>query len=180
VKGRFPYVKLRRRPDGSIRPRFEPSPRERALGFTATNLRHFEGGWFTEGEVEAFAKARLQEIKLARQMGHRAHVGPSYRAEPRPRSHHQASGFVYFLRVGARIKVGYTASPGSRLSQFRTSTPAIDAFVMVPGDLSDEKRVHRRFNHSRLDGEWFTASRELEELAFLSAIAGRVALSGED
>jgi hypothetical protein len=70
-KNLFPYVKLRQRAGGEIRPRFEPSPRERALGFAAEDLKHDDGRWFTLDEVARFASARLAEIKAARLSGER-------------------------------------------------------------------------------------------------------------
>lgn len=67
----FPYVKLRQRADGTVRPRFEPGPRERAIGYKAEDLKHSDGGWFTGPEAAAWAQARLAEIKAARASGKR-------------------------------------------------------------------------------------------------------------
>lgn len=64
--GLFPYCKLRQRPDGSIRPRFEPGPRERALGFKAKDLKRDDGSWFSLDEVAAFARDTMQEIASVR------------------------------------------------------------------------------------------------------------------
>lgn len=60
----LPYVKWR---DG--RPRFEPSPRERELGFSAQDLKHPNGAWFTFEEAKAFADNTLPRIYAAREAG---------------------------------------------------------------------------------------------------------------
>ena len=49
------------------RPRFEPGPRERKLGFKAEDLRHgADGPWFTAEETRVWAEANLARIKAAR------------------------------------------------------------------------------------------------------------------
>jgi integrase len=49
------------------RPRFQPGPGVRALGFKGQDLRHGEAGpWFTLDEAKAFADARKAEIAAAR------------------------------------------------------------------------------------------------------------------
>jgi integrase len=67
----FPYIALRRKADGTIRPRFAPGPRERALGFVAEDLKHESGGWFSLDEVARFAGERKAAIVAARQSGKR-------------------------------------------------------------------------------------------------------------
>lgn len=62
----FPFIALRARPDGTIRPRFVPSARERALGFAGVDLKHPNGDWFTLDEVRDYARARHGEIVAAR------------------------------------------------------------------------------------------------------------------
>ncbi len=73
----FPYCKLRRRDDGTMRPRFAPGPRERALGFVGEDLRHDDGRWFTLDEVATFAAKRAAEIVAARQTGKRVKATPA-------------------------------------------------------------------------------------------------------
>jgi hypothetical protein len=62
---RIPYVKLRPHADGGYRPRFEPGPKQRALGFAATDLKHPDGRWFNLEEASIYALTRLAEIKAA-------------------------------------------------------------------------------------------------------------------
>jgi integrase len=69
IEVHIPYVVWR---DG--RPRFEPGPAMRALGFKGVDLRHgpqdargrLTGAWFTLDECKAFAERRLKEVDDAR------------------------------------------------------------------------------------------------------------------
>lgn len=55
------------------RPRFEPSPTLRALGFRGEDLRHDDGRWFSEGECLDWLREvlgpRLASVQAARQGG---------------------------------------------------------------------------------------------------------------
>lgn len=66
---RFPNISLRPQPDGSYRPRFQPSKSQRDLGYVGKDLKHPDGRWFTLDEVDAFAKAREAEILHTRASG---------------------------------------------------------------------------------------------------------------
>jgi hypothetical protein len=61
---KLPYVIWR-----GGRPRFQPSARERALGFANHDLRHPDKRWYTFEEAQAWADAKLAEIKAARASG---------------------------------------------------------------------------------------------------------------
>lgn len=63
---KLPYIVWR---DG--RPRFNPSARERALGFAGEDLRQPGGTWFTLEETRAWSATRLAEIVAARTSGKR-------------------------------------------------------------------------------------------------------------
>jgi integrase len=65
----FPYVALRRQADGSIRPRFVPGSRERAMGFKGQDLKHDDGQWYTLDEAHVFALAKRDEIRAQRKTG---------------------------------------------------------------------------------------------------------------
>jgi len=69
---KLPYVIWR---EG--RPRFAPSARERALGFTGADLRHADGRWYSLDEARAWATSKHAEIVTARAAGqHPAVVAP--------------------------------------------------------------------------------------------------------
>jgi len=74
--------------------------------------------------------------------------------EPRP-----TGKYVYFLRCGDAVKIGYTTNPSGRLESLKTGLPTpIDAFVLVAGTEADERALHREFHQLRVHGEWFRAN----------------------
>lgn len=79
LKG-FRYIAMRQQPDGSIRPRFQPGPRERALGFQNLDLRHDDGRWFSLDEVRAWSDARHAEILRVRASGRKLRMPAAVRA----------------------------------------------------------------------------------------------------
>jgi len=83
--------------------------------------------------------------------------------------------YVYFLRVGQKVKIGTSRTPISRVSSLATSIPdQIDQLVVVRGGRADEKRLHRRFKCHRTHGEWFAASVTLQHTIIRCAAAGVV------
>lgn len=70
-------------------------------------------------------------------------------------------GFVYYLRVGERIKVGYSADVKRRMRQY---PPTSQLLAVEPGDLALERSRHQQFAGSRADGrEWFHPTVDLLE-----------------
>lgn len=97
-RARHPYVAMRLQPDGAVRPRFQPGPRERALGFVNRDLRHGEGGpWFTHAEACAWAIANLGTI-AARRADVNAGTATRLIAPPRPRDKSVADLWEAFTR----------------------------------------------------------------------------------
>ena len=72
-------------------------------------------------------------------------------------------GVVYFIRLGSRIKIGYTTDVIRRMS----ALPHEEFLGMVPGTMRDEARCHAAFNHIRMAGEWFEDTPDLR--AFIAA-----------
>lgn len=73
-------------------------------------------------------------------------------------------GFVYFVQgeFGGGIKIGFSKTPESRLKQLQTSYPdTLKILVLVPGNNKDEKTYHKKFEHIKLNGEWFKPDKEL-------------------
>jgi hypothetical protein len=73
---------------------------------------------------------------------------------------------VYFIREtgdDGHIKIGTTAgSPHVRLRALQTANPRpLELLGAIPGDASVERKLHERFSHLRLAGEWFRSSQEL-------------------
>jgi len=52
----YPNVSLRARPDGSIRPRYNPGPLARRRGEQGRDLKHPDGAWFTLEDVAAWCR----------------------------------------------------------------------------------------------------------------------------
>lgn len=61
------------------------------------------------------------------------------------------SSVVYYMRIGNRVKIGYTTNLASRLS---TINPE-ELLVVEPGNRLKEIERHRQFSHLRVHGEWF-------------------------
>jgi hypothetical protein len=76
-----------------------------------------------------------------------------------------ASGNIYFIRFGNRIKIGFSVQPQVRLG----AIPHDEVLAVIPGTLADERALHRRFDHLRetLPGkgpgprEWFRIAPDL-------------------
>lgn len=69
-------------------------------------------------------------------------------------------GFVYFVRFGNRVKIGYSANPTHRLRNI----PHDEVLALIPGTMRHERQCHAAFEHLRITGEWFEAAPAL--LAF--------------
>jgi len=68
---------------------------------------------------------------------------------------------IYFigsrLRVGEKVKIGFSRHPEVRLRQLQTAHPGrLEIFATTPGNKSDEQKYHRRWRARRCAGEWFT------------------------
>lgn len=71
-------------------------------------------------------------------------------------------GFVYFLRVGERIKIGYSVDVKRRM---RAYPPGCQLLAVEPGDRELERQRHQQFAGSRTDGrEWFRPTPDLLEM----------------
>lgn len=69
---------------------------------------------------------------------------------------------VYFLEADNLIKIGVTGNVKSRVSSLQTGCPSeVKLIKTVRGGPATEKRIHARFNHLRVRGEWFEKTEEL-------------------
>lgn len=86
--------------------------------------------------------------------------------------------WVYFAREGrlwsdALVKIGVSRDPRGRLAQLqRNHQRTLRLVGVVPGGREVERQIHERFASSRLRGEWFRVTEELE--AFISQDTYRV------
>lgn len=85
------------------------------------------------------------------------------------------SGFVYFLRVGAHVKIGFSRNPVARLEAMSTAlTEPITSFVLMPGTMAMEKALHQAVESRRTSGEWYRADGLLIRLIAHAAAYGRL------
>ena len=69
---------------------------------------------------------------------------------------------VYFLRAGDAIKIGYTTNLAARKRALETASAVpLELLASIPGDRSEEARLHREWWHLHIRGEWFRADEEL-------------------
>lgn len=74
---------------------------------------------------------------------------------------------VYFAGSGGQIKIGWSRKVSARLAQLQTGSPIpIKLLGTMPGGRAVERRLHEKFAHLRISGEWFTDAPEL--LAFIA------------
>ncbi|GAA2872033.1 hypothetical protein GGQ99_000951 [Aminobacter niigataensis] len=140
-KSPHPHVNWR---DG--KPRFSPGQALRVAGHKGLDLRHPDGRWYSFGEAidwsNNFTKTIDKPSPLAKSGEHPA-----------------TKGYVYFLGVRDRVKIGYSANPGQRLMSLKTSAAdPVHFFFSVPGTRYDERRLHTELESHRSSGEWFKRS----------------------
>src|SRR5262245_48408046 len=71
---------------------------------------------------------------------------------------------LYFIKAGARIKIGIAADIGRRVRQLQTGCPEpLELLGTIPGSRGVERCWHRRWAQIRTGGEWFKATPELLE-----------------
>ncbi len=78
------------------------------------------------------------------------------------------TGFVYFLRCGDFVKIGFSAVPDIRLRDLKNSCPyPIDVLGVHAGSRRLERGLHYHFRALRHDGrrEWFSVNEEILDVA---------------
>ncbi|MBP2494619.1 hypothetical protein ABID82_005256 [Methylobacterium sp. PvP062] len=142
-----------------------PTPRMKALGFSLVPCG--EDGPEARAQA-ALWTARWQEARAASR-GEPAAISPS------------RSGYVYFLRCGDRIKIGFSKQPLSRAGDLATGMPDKPSMIAAfRGTKAEETRLHRRFDAYRRKGEWFTASPLIMKTIMRSVMIGRLDMPDVD
>ena len=78
--------------------------------------------------------------------------------------------WVYFLRAGDRLKVGFSRNPEQRIETLKTGCP--DPIILLGtmlGGRKEERQIHSTLKNFRANGEWFDLSAESVK-TYLSAI----------
>lgn len=66
-------------------------------------------------------------------------------------------GFVYFIRNGSSVKIGFTTSIRSRVKNIQTAcADPLEVLMVMPGTDETEKFFHTMFRDYRIGGEWFS------------------------
>ncbi len=88
-------------------------------------------------------------------------VAPAYAwiAQRRPRALNR-QGHVYFARnIMGNIKVGYSSDVSRRMVELQTS-----AIATTPGSIALEHAIHEMLKDSRIEGEWYRPTEEVNGL----------------
>lgn len=76
-------------------------------------------------------------------------------------------GYVYFMRMGNSVKIGFSTDVGKRLKAIQTACPLPAKVIkIIPGSDQTERYFHHHFAAYRQSGEWFHLDGELA--AFLA------------
>ena len=63
----------------------------------------------------------------------------------------ERQGLVYFIKFADRIKIGFTTDLPTRMKQL----PHDQILALIPGAVSTERQLHKKFDDIRITGEWF-------------------------
>lgn len=83
--------------------------------------------------------------------------------------------FIYFLTADVEdfpypIKIGVATNFDRRMASYKTHTPwPVKVLALIKGTLNDEKKLHKRFDHLRMEGEWFERGSDLMD--YIQSIA---------
>ncbi len=81
-------------------------------------------------------------------------------------------GYVYFLRSGDAIKIGFSIEPNQRKSGLQVGNPVeLETLGTVSVSKITEREAKDKFNHLKIRGEWFRAEPEL--LDFIAGFTRR-------
>lgn len=76
----------------------------------------------------------------------------------------EGDGFVYFIRGGEFIKIGYAKNVQNRIAGLQTNCPyELKLVYSMPGTFQTEVGLHRRFKAHATSGEWFRWCDEIAE-----------------
>ena len=72
------------------------------------------------------------------------------------------ANFVYFVRAGGALKIGFTGDLKRRLGRMQPETPEPLILIgVVRGGEPLERELHRRLSSDKISGEWFKLSDEV-------------------
>ena len=66
------------------------------------------------------------------------------------------AGWVYFVRAGERVKIGYARNYKTRMKELQTGCPySLTLLMALEAKPERERELHREFAAHRVQGEWF-------------------------
>jgi hypothetical protein len=66
-------------------------------------------------------------------------------------------GFIYVVRAGDRVKIGFSKDIKRRISELQTLFPdELELLLATPGSIVIEHSLHARFREFAVKGEWFS------------------------
>jgi hypothetical protein len=104
------------------------------------------------GEMSSYIEQRMAEIRADKSLT----MEPPKPRKAAPLSAPEA-GYIYFVRMGAFVKIGFTTDVAARMKAIQTSSPEKIVLLRIErGAVENERTFHRRFHRYRANGEWFT------------------------
>jgi hypothetical protein len=74
----------------------------------------------------------------------------------------KSESWVYFVQSSDfLIKIGTTTNIIKRLRILRTYNPTIKVLLIKRGTIKNERKLHKKFDKYRFEGEWFEPSQEI-------------------
>lgn len=87
--------------------------------------------------------------------------------------------FVYFVKAGPFLKIGWSYRPAARFGRSQTYCPYdLETVLVISGDSDTESLFHWRFSDLYERGEWFRIEGELAD--FVTRYADRCLSVGEE
>lgn len=72
--------------------------------------------------------------------------------------------YVYFISAGDAVKIGKAANPKRRLAQLRSGNlHQLEMLGAMKAERNTESEIHRMFDDSRINGEWFRLTPEIRQ-----------------
>lgn len=102
--------------------------------------------------------------QLIRKVANTWKPGPKMTREEIAKLLQAPQGWIYFLRSGTLVKIGYTCDVNKRMATHLSSNPDAQLMAVIPGTRDDEKSYHARFKSLHYKLEWFRFAEELAEM----------------
>lgn len=157
------------------RPRIRYYVVKNGNGFWQPNKRMMHVGFACVACGPDGSEARaVAEAWNAKWDAHRSKAAPAARQADEPQ-HFMARGYVYFLVVRDRMKIGFSKAPWQRIDELKTGIgSAIDTFAFVRATRTDERDLHRALRSYRAAREWFHVSAEVKRTMMRCLLWGSV------